>query len=51
MRRTALADIPDSEKMLLPGDELSMQCVMDSRGRTKRTTFGLSTQEEMCFWW
>eukprot|EP00775_Hariotina_reticulata_P008978 gene8979-9151_t len=43
--------IPQASNILRPGDELSVQCVFDTTSRSNTTTFGLSTQEEMCFHW
>jgi hypothetical protein len=44
-------DMPDKQRILKKGDELSMTCVFDSRGRTNTTRWGYATSDEMCFWW
>jgi hypothetical protein len=37
-------DLPDDQAVLEPGEELSMTCVFDSRGRSNTTHWGFSTQ-------
>ena len=43
--------IPLNTNTLQPGDELSLQCVFDSTGRSKWTTGGPGTADEMCMAW
>ncbi|WIA40391.1 hypothetical protein OEZ86_013751 [Tetradesmus obliquus] len=35
---------------LMPGDQLTLTCVYNSRGRTNVTKWGWGAREEMCFW-
>ncbi|WIA20108.1 hypothetical protein OEZ85_005960 [Tetradesmus obliquus] len=35
---------------LMPGDQLTLTCVYNSRGRTNVTKWGWGARDEMCFW-
>jgi hypothetical protein len=43
-------DLPDDQAVLEPGEELSMTCVFDSRGRSNTTHWGFSTQVRGLRW-
>jgi hypothetical protein len=42
---------PLVSQVILPGDDLTLQCTFDSTSRTSTTGMGASTQAEMCFYW
>ncbi|KAF8072698.1 moxd1 [Scenedesmus sp. PABB004] len=45
------APLTGRQLRLLPGDDLTLRCVFDSRARTNVTRSGFATSDEMCFAW